>query len=146
MRKLLGILERGWAWFLLSCLLSACTPLASPTVTGPDTIPDRFIGAFVDADADEAREVTVETQWYRLDEEMKDRQPLGWDIGSWEGFGRTCPGYSTSADEWSFDCWYTCMNSDVVSCLSIQNIIVRRTEEGWQVHDWGKVELTTGDC
>ena len=68
------------------------------------------------------------------------------EIGYWEGSQTGCTGLSTSDDEWSMDCWYTCLHSDVVSCLSIQDIIIKRTKKGWKVHDWGKVELTTGDC
>ena len=104
--------------------------------------------AFIEADAEQAKRVTISSQWDRIDELAKRLRPMEWPVSrkGWEDAGTSCVGRVISEDEEIVSCFYACESSGVVYCFHVEDIVLKRTGEGWKVHDWGFVGLDGGSC
>lgn len=104
-----------------------------------DTAND-LLRAFVDADVDAAKRVTVPEQWARIAGWMEGREGFRCRRGDWETTGgSTVGGSSAPEEEWEYTAVYQCGSTETPYCLAINDIVVRNTEDGWRVTDWGTV-------
>jgi len=112
--------------------------------TGPDLndcgdVSDAFFSALLGNDSRMAKALTVPEQWSRIDTWRAGRKKFycgGWDLledESWQGGAYRADG----EDEWHADYTYTCWPERY--SLSIDDIILKQTEEGCQVIQWGRV-------
>lgn len=98
-----------------------------------------LVEGFVAADIGRAKAVTVPEQWARIEEAMKGRQPFWCHRGDWETTGTGAVGLGVADGEWVFSATYQCGSEETPYCLTIDDIVVRKTSDGWKVHDWGRV-------
>lgn len=125
-------------------VLCVCVMLVASCARYPDDpgwIAGELVEAFVTADIERAKSVTVPEQWDRLEEQMEGRQPFrcrGVKWGDPMGAGGS-GNYSATNNEWNWGLVYQCPSQRTPYCLEINDIQVRETEEGWKVYDWGKI-------
>jgi hypothetical protein len=111
---------------------------------GPDRndcgdVSDAFLRALLKNDSRMAKALVVPEQWSRIDTWMAGRKKFycgGWDVLEdeiWQGGAYRADG----EDEWYADYTYTCWPKRY--SLSIDDIILKQTEEGCQVIQWGRV-------
>ena len=106
----------------------------------PGPVADRFAYAFIDADIEKARSVAVPEQWDRIERLMAGRQPFNCRDGDWETSGlSSVGGHTPNTEEWTYSHLYRCTSQRTPYCLAIDDIVVRRVEGRWLVHDWGKI-------
>ena len=148
--------SRLGAWtFTILCTILACAQLSCSITQGPatglvitltddaDDVARKLTVAFIEADAEQAKRVTIPSEWDRIDELVERLRPMEWPIRrkGWVETMEGCVGHSTSDDQWTIDCYYQCERSGVIYDFIVEDIVVRRTEEGWKVYDWGTAGL-----
>ncbi|RKY40122.1 MAG: hypothetical protein DRP85_09170 [Candidatus Makaraimicrobium thalassicum] len=116
-------------------LLTSCTK----HYDNPVVLASELVDAFVDADVKKAQSITVPEQWDRIEEWMKGREPFNCRGGEWDttGTGGTC--YHTADNERDCSLVYQCSSERTPYCLEVNDILVKETENGWEVYDWGKI-------
>ncbi len=118
-------------------LLASCTK----HYDDPVVLASELVDAFVDADVKKAQSITVPEQWDRIEEWMEGREPFNCRGGEWDttGTGGSC--YSAADNEDEMDCGlvYQCSSERTPYCLEVNDILVKETEDGWKVYDWGKI-------
>ena len=128
-RNALGKLSR---LMLCSCvvLISCAKRYDSPYDAG-----DTLIEAFLAADIKRAKSATVPEQWDRIEELMEGREPFKCR-GEWSIDGAAL---QTADDERDYGATYQCVSQLTPYCLRINDILIRETEDGWKVYDWGSM-------
>jgi len=117
-------------------LLASCT--LPPD--NPGAIASELVDAFVAADIKRAKAVTVPEQWDRVEEWMEGRQVFECRGGEWDTTGTGGPGYyDTTNNEWIYSLGYQCSSQSTPYCLDVNDIQIRKTEDGWKVYDWGTI-------
>ncbi len=120
---------------IIAIMLMSCSMLSN----GPDKTAHQLVDAFITADADQAKAITTPEQWERIDEWMKGREKIVCQrTGAMTGIssnGLLLKG----EDDWGFTAGYQCDSQVTPYCLQINDILVKKTEDGWKVYDWGKV-------
>ncbi|MGC8960809.1 MAG: hypothetical protein ACP5OO_13710 [Chloroflexia bacterium] len=107
----------------------------------PGNVADELVQAFVTADIERAKAVTVAEQWGKLESEMVGRQPFwcplnwGWELLPAGG----SVGLQITEDEWLYSGSYQCPKEEALYCLEIRDIRIVKTEKGWKVYDWGRI-------
>ena len=119
-------------------LLSSCAKRSDPGRAA-----EELVDAFVAADVKRAQSVTVPEQWKRIERWMAERQPFkcrGVSADKWDSPRMTGGGSSDAAQsEWNYGLTYQCPSNDTPYCLSIEDILVKKTADGWVVYDWGAI-------
>jgi len=125
---------------LCACMVSLVSCVKYPD--DPGWVATELVEAFVAADTERAKSVTVSEQWGRIEEWTEGRQPFKCRGGSFMDLTGTVGSgnYSVTGSEWtSRGLVYQCGSTQTPYCLEINDIQVRETEDGWKVYDWGKV-------
>ena len=94
---------------------------------------DALIEAFLAVDMEKAKSVTVPEQWDRIEDLMAEREQFKCR-GEWNITG---VGLRIADGEWSYGATYQCLSTP--HCLDINDIILKKTEDGWKVYDWWKM-------
>lgn len=122
------------------CLMVVLASCACPVADEPGAVASELVDAFVAADVDRAKAVTVPEQWPRIEEWMEGRQPFACRGGEWDTTGISgAGGHSSGTDEWNWGLTYQCTSDRTPYCLDVNDIIFRETADAWKVHDWGAV-------
>jgi hypothetical protein len=124
----------GLVLCLCVTLMTSCTKSDSPS-----GVADELIYAFVTADVEGAKSVTVPGQWDRIEEWMEGREPFKCRQGSWDGTGIGGSCYRAAENEMNCGLVYQCASQSTPYCLLVNDILVRETEDGWKVYDWGSM-------
>jgi hypothetical protein len=107
----------------------------------PGAVANIFVEAFVQADTDRAKSVTVRAQWDRIDDWMTGRRPFKCrgsslvDNTGIDGVGTLL----AASNEWRFSLGYQCASERTPYCLDVNDMLIRETEDGWRIIDWGAV-------
>lgn len=130
-RAVIGVVLCVYVLLLASC---------SRYYRDPGDAATELVDAFVAADVERAKAVTVPEQWDRIEEWMRGRQTFvcrgGKDLTGTAAVGVHLKG----EDEWSFEATYQCVSDKTEPyCLQVNDIQLRETEAGWKIYDWGKV-------
>jgi hypothetical protein len=111
----------------------------------PGGVADVLIEAFVAANVEKAKSVTVPEQWDRIEEWMEGREPFRCRGGAWDETGISgAGGYSAVNDEWDWSLTYQCASERTPYCLLVDDIRIRETEDGWKVYDWAAICEASG--
>jgi hypothetical protein len=105
----------------------------------PDGAAFGLIDAFVAADVEKAKSATVPEQWDRIDEWMQEREPFTCPGLGWGSSGISGSGLRIADNEWHYGAVYQCADERTPYCLLVNDILVRETEDGWKVYDWGSM-------
>jgi hypothetical protein len=94
---------------------------------------DALFDAFLAMDIEKAKSVTVPEQWDRIEALMAEREPFKCrGESNISGSSRRITDY-----EWTYGAIYQCLSPP--HCLEIDDILLKKTEDGWKVYDWGKM-------
>jgi hypothetical protein len=128
--------------FILLLLTVSCRA-TDPSIDAATAV-DELVFALMEADAERAKEVTISTQWGRIDGFVRNHQPLACEDREWQESGRACVGDIQPEKEQIHSCWIRCEASGTIYCFVVKDIVVNRTEEGWKVYEWGEAGLGEG--
>ena len=129
-----GKLKGGSRSTLCKLVLCLCIVLLASCAKRYDDDPGwvarELVYAFVDADVDRAKAVTVPEQWDRIEKWMEGREPFKCREGSWET-GASGVGLCGSANsECNYMTSYKCLSEHTPYYLGVKDIQVRETEDG----------------
>ncbi len=84
--------------------------------------------------------MTVPEQWAAIEDWMVERQAfrcrgVGWDDLEIGGSGV----YDSKKNEWDFGYFYQCVDERTPYCFAIDSVLLKQTEDGWTVYDWGEI-------
>jgi hypothetical protein len=98
---------------------------------------DELVDAFVNADAQRAKSVTIPEQWERIEKLMEGRKAFKCRRGDWDSTGMSgvCGG-DPEQGEVNCSSVYQCASQRTPFCFSVDDALVRKSEDGWKVHDW----------
>ena len=103
-------------------------------------VADAFAGSFVDNDIETAKSLAIPSQWGRIDAWMATHPPFScpfsWDLESETTFGvglRLTASPITATYSYNYQCY----EKDYI--LSIDDIVLEQTENGWVVVEWSQV-------
>jgi len=116
-------------------LLASCTK----HYDDPAVVASELVYAFVDADVRKAQSLTVLEQWDRIEEQMEGREPFKCREGEWDTTGTSGTCYHAADNERDCGLVYQCASERTPYCLLVNDILVRETENGWKVYDWGSI-------
>lgn len=125
----------GLVLCLCVTLLASCTK----HYDSPEMVADELVYAFVDADVKRAKSVTVPEQWDRIEEWMEGREPFNCRQEKWDVIGGGTCYQAADSDEWDCSSDYQCPSQSTPYCLRVNDMLVRETEDGWKVYDWGSM-------
>jgi hypothetical protein len=120
------------AWCSCALLLVSC---GKPR--GPNSVTSGLVDAFVEADLEAAKAVTVPEQWGRLEALMLGRQPFTCQDGDWETTGIQAVCLDISDSEIECGLGYRCVSQTTPYCLAIDDIVAIKIGDSWIVDDWG---------
>jgi hypothetical protein len=128
-KRLIGVLG---VWCICALPLVACTK-----PTGPTWVAHSLVYAFLDADLQAAKAVTVPEQWDRIEVLMEGRQPFTCRGGDWETSGIQSVSRDISDSEMNYGLEYRCVSQTTPYCLAVDDMILKKIGDNWVVYDWG---------
>jgi len=130
----------GLALCMYIVLLVSCTKHPDNPGDNPGMVAIELVDAFVAADVEGAKAMTVPEQWDRIEKWMEGRQAFKCREGAWDTTGTGGSGYNdTTNNEWRYGLVYQCASQHMPYCLLVDDIWIRETEDGWKVYDWGTI-------
>jgi len=126
----------NFVFCLCVILLSACSRQSDD----PSWIATELVYTFITADLDKAKSLTVPEQWDRIAEWMIERESFECEVEEWEDETiNSVGGYRYAHNEWISSVVYECAKPQTPYCLQINDVKLRKTEDGWKIYDWGSV-------
>jgi hypothetical protein len=135
-RKLLILV----AVFLAIAIAAAVILCRWSVPDSPGAVASEFVRVSVSANVDRAKALAEPDLWDQIEEAIESREPFRCRSYSWDSTGVGGSGWRPfDGNEWSFGMVYQCASQATPYCLLIRDIIVRETEGGFRVAEWGEV-------
>lgn len=98
-----------------------------------------FVKYMATNNAKAAKDTVSPEQWSKIDAWMSVHQALHCSSREWETGAGGVGGYNEESDTWTWQISYQCVDNETLFCFSIDDIVLKRNEKGWQIVEWGAI-------